>query len=142
MISVETTRTMSPSEAGGVLAHQKRSCGRCGEGTIRCTEVVEERRNGFDQGRIYRYACDACESPLEEYEGGWMKLKVLGLQTILFAVIGLLTVPTTLFRFDSSPASLVLGLFGAVALVAGLFSAFKQYRFHDLRSRSPILYGG
>ena len=134
MISFESTRTMSAAEANDSLASERRRCGDCDGGTLRCVQVAEERKNGFYVGRTYTYKCTECSASLERYDG-WMAFKVFGMQTIGALMFGSALVPMGLARAGTEPAMLFLSLLGLLVFASGAFSAFSLSRYRATWNR-------
>lgn len=59
-MGIHTRHPMSPAQANDERSKELRRCGSCGEGTVRCVEVVQHRDTGVATGRTYTFACDRC----------------------------------------------------------------------------------
>ncbi len=138
MISIESTRTMSPSEACNPLANEVRDCGDCSTGRLRCKKVVEERKNGFYMGRTYEYGCDTCGASLDQLDG-WMAFKRFGMETLGALVVGGLFMAIGVAGSVGNPWMLGIGLLGLLVFASGSFSAFTLKRHRSLLARTPLL---
>lgn len=137
MISIESTRTMSAAEAGDALSAEVRQCGDCGEGRLKCTKVLEERKNGFYVGRTYEFACTGCSVQLERYDG-WMAFKRIFMQILIAPMLGVMMLSMALSA-ASTGWMLGIGAIGFVVLASGLYTGMLEVRYRRLLFRSPVL---
>ena len=66
-----TLRQMDEHEVGDdPMLRRQRQCGKCGEGVMWCTSLVESRVNSGYAGRDYVFTCDNCGHVLSDMDAG------------------------------------------------------------------------